>query len=304
MTPNPAAARHYRSAGACRGAGAGDRVGEGAGDRAQRIAAAAQGRARPRARRDPPPLRSRRQRGAGRSREQSFLIDQLIRGALRLRRPRSVYPLANPDPGRAAGDGRGRRLRPRRAGARSPTSICCSCCPTSRRRGASRWSSSCSTCCGTWASRSARPRAPSTSACATRAADLTIRTALLEARYIWGDSALFARAEAALRREIVARHGRAVRRGQARRARRAPPAQSGDSRYLLEPNVKEGKGGLRDLHTLFWIAKYLYRVDERDELVEHGVLTAEECALPKRARTSSGPCAATSTISPAAPRSA
>ena len=45
-------------------------------------------------------------------------------------------------------------------------------------------------------------------------------------------------------------------------------ARLGDSRYLVEPNVKEGKGGLRDLHTLFWIAKYIYRVDSVAMLVE------------------------------------
>ncbi len=50
----------------------------------------------------------------------------------------------------------------------------------------------------------------------------------------------------------------------------------GASRYLVEPNVKEGKGGLRDLHTLFWIAKYFYRVTSRDELVEVGVFSKEE----------------------------
>ncbi len=50
----------------------------------------------------------------------------------------------------------------------------------------------------------------------------------------------------------------------------------GDSRYVLEPNIKEGKGGLRDLQTLFWIAKYLYRVDEVEELQELGVLTAKD----------------------------
>ena len=32
----------------------------------------------------------------------------------------------------------------------------------------------------------------------------------------------------------------------------------GDTRYVVEPNVKDGKGGLRDLHSLFWIAKYAY----------------------------------------------
>ena len=44
----------------------------------------------------------------------------------------------------------------------------------------------------------------------------------------------------------------------------------------LEPNIKEGKGGLRDLHTLFWIAKYIYRIDDVAKLVDLGVLSAEE----------------------------
>jgi len=50
--------------------------------------------------------------------------------------------------------------------------------------------------------------------------------------------------------------------------------QQGTSRYLVEPNVKDGKGGLRDLHTLFWIAKYFYRVQSREELVKAGVFIA------------------------------
>lgn len=52
--------------------------------------------------------------------------------------------------------------------------------------------------------------------------------------------------------------------------------KTGDSRYVLEPNVKEGKGGLRDLHTLYWIGKYLYRVEWFRDLVGRGVLTSAE----------------------------
>ena len=52
--------------------------------------------------------------------------------------------------------------------------------------------------------------------------------------------------------------------------------RAGQSRYLVEPNVKDGKGGLRDLHTLFWIAKYVYRVREPEELIERGVFDREE----------------------------
>ena len=56
----------------------------------------------------------------------------------------------------------------------------------------------------------------------------------------------------------------------------------GASRYLVEPNVKEGKGGLRDLNTLFWIAKYVYRVRDARELVAAGLFTAKEFALFRR----------------------
>ena len=49
--------------------------------------------------------------------------------------------------------------------------------------------------------------------------------------------------------------------------------KAGESRYLVEPNVKDGKGGLRDLQTLFWIGKYFYRVRSGEELVEKGVFT-------------------------------
>src|SRR3546814_813578 len=58
--------------------------------------------------------------------------------------------------------------------------------------------------------------------------------------------------------------------------RNARHKRMGDSRYVVEPNVKEGKGGLRDLHTLFWIGKYAYRVRSVPELVEKGLLTKAE----------------------------
>ena len=106
-------------------------------------------------------------------------------------------------------------------------------------------------------------------------ADLTIRTALLEARYLWGDEALFGvltrRFEAEIVRGTAAQfiEGKLAERDQRHR-------RGGDSRYQLEPNLKEGKGGLRDLHTLFWIAKYIYRVEDVAKLVDLGVLSADE----------------------------
>src|SRR5205823_1144807 len=50
----------------------------------------------------------------------------------------------------------------------------------------------------------------------------------------------------------------------------------------MGPNVKDGKGGLRDLHTLFWIAKYVYRVREPEELIEKRVFDRREYMLFRR----------------------
>ena len=84
--------------------------------------------------------------------------------------------------------------------------------------------------------------------------DMTIRTSLLEMRHLSGDARLAMPSRPALGRALRPAPGR-VRGDQAVRAARAAPRQ-GSPRYLVEPNVKEGKGGLRDLHTLFWIGKY------------------------------------------------
>ena len=105
--------------------------------------------------------------------------------------------------------------------------------------------------------------------------DFTIRTSILEARFIWGEKPLFNDLRKQFRKQVVAGsenqfvEAKLTERGERHR-------RMGDSRYVLEPNVKDGKGGMRDLHTLFWIAKYLYRADDVAALVEHNVLTRVE----------------------------
>lgn len=112
-------------------------------------------------------------------------------------------------------------------------------------------------------------------------ADMTIRTALLEARLICGDAALFADLQRRYGAEIA--EGTAAVFTEAKLAERENRvARAGSSRYLVEPNVKDGKGGLRDLNTLFWIAKYSYRVDDPAELVEAGLFDAREFAMFQR----------------------
>ena len=106
-------------------------------------------------------------------------------------------------------------------------------------------------------------------------ADMTIRTAILEARFLLGDKTLFeelqTRFDNVVVRNTAAQFVAAKLTEREERHRRA-----GQSRYLVEPNVKDGKGGLRDLHTLFWIAKYVYRVREPDELLKRGVFDKGE----------------------------
>jgi [protein-PII] uridylyltransferase len=112
--------------------------------------------------------------------------------------------------------------------------------------------------------------------------DQTIRTALLEARYLWGDRDLFDELQRGFAQKFYTGDGRDF--VDAKLTERDQRHQRmGDSRYVVEPNVKEGKGGLRDLHLLFWIAKYLYRVSEPGELVAKGVLTREEARHFERA---------------------
>ena len=103
-------------------------------------------------------------------------------------------------------------------------------------------------------------------------ADLTIRTALLEMRWLWGDQALFNDLWNRYRTEVMA--NTAVEFVESKLAERdSRHSQMGDSRYVLEPNVKEGKGGLRDLHTLYWIAKYMYRINDIGELADAGIIS-------------------------------
>jgi [protein-PII] uridylyltransferase len=112
-------------------------------------------------------------------------------------------------------------------------------------------------------------------------ADMTIRTTLVEARFITGDKALFETLRTRFDKEIVAKTA-AEFVGAKLAEREARVRRAGASRYLVEPNVKEGKGGLRDLNTLFWISKYVYRVHNPHELVAAGLFSPREFALFRR----------------------
>jgi [protein-PII] uridylyltransferase len=115
------------------------------------------------------------------------------------------------------------------------------------------------------------------------AKDTTIRTALLDARHIAGDAPLFAdfhaRFRAACKDAGVAEYIAAKQAERDVRHRRY-----GDSPFVVEPNVKEGRGGLRDLQTLYWIARYVYDTQTMGELADVGdVLTQAEAKHGRRA---------------------
>ena len=112
--------------------------------------------------------------------------------------------------------------------------------------------------------------------------DLTIRTALLEGRYVWGDRELYEDGERRFTDEVVKNNERAFL-SQKLDERNARHRRMGDSRYVVEPNVKDGKGGLRDLQTLYWIGKFIHRVRSASELVDAGLLTENEYRTFRRA---------------------
>ena len=105
--------------------------------------------------------------------------------------------------------------------------------------------------------------------------DVTIQTALLDKWLIHGDAQLFAELERRYFDDVMRGRERAfVDAKMAERAERH--RRAGESRYKVEPNVKDGKGGLRDLHTLHWLSKYMFGQNVGPETVEAGIFTSEE----------------------------
>ncbi|KIC50071.1 protein-PII uridylyltransferase [Tateyamaria sp. ANG-S1] len=106
------------------------------------------------------------------------------------------------------------------------------------------------------------------------AEDFTIRTAMLEHRFLFGDAALADELDAKLRTDLF--QGTEREFIEAKLAERDARHVRQGQRYVVEPNVKEGKGGLRDLQSLFWIGKYIHKVHDAAELVPLGLFTDEE----------------------------
>jgi len=112
--------------------------------------------------------------------------------------------------------------------------------------------------------------------------DLTIQTALLDARYLWGNRDLFDAFRDRFKAKVIANSGSEfVEAKLAERDERHK--RMGDTRYVVEPNLKEGKGGMRDLQTLYWIGKYIYDANRWRDLVPHGIISNEDAKTFKKA---------------------
>lgn len=105
--------------------------------------------------------------------------------------------------------------------------------------------------------------------------DFTIRTAVLEMRFICGDEKLFETLEGRLFGELFKNTGSEFVAAKLKE-RDQRHSRAGESRYMVEPNIKDGKGGLRDLHTLFWIAKYLHNIKVPEDYITKNIFTKEQ----------------------------
>jgi [protein-PII] uridylyltransferase len=111
--------------------------------------------------------------------------------------------------------------------------------------------------------------------------DYTIRTALLENRFLTGYGPLATELDEKLEADLFKGSEREFI--EAKLSERDERHKKQGQRYVVEPNVKEGKGGLRDLQSLFWIAKYVHHVNDVQELVALGLFRQEEFELFERA---------------------
>ncbi|HEY2988895.1 MAG TPA: [protein-PII] uridylyltransferase [Candidatus Binatia bacterium] len=113
--------------------------------------------------------------------------------------------------------------------------------------------------------------------------DMKIRTALLDARYLCGDDALYAEFDKAVEDTLTKKNGEQFIREKLAESRERH-GRYGGSVYLLEPDIKESEGGLRDIHTALWIAKMKLRIRSLDDLTRHRVIREKDLATLKAAQ--------------------
>ena len=113
-------------------------------------------------------------------------------------------------------------------------------------------------------------------------ADNTICTTLLDARFISGNQDLWIKFNALFQSEILNKEKNNFFYTKLKE-RDSRHKKMGDSRYLLEPNIKECKGGLRDLNTIRWIISFMYQVNISADYIESGIMTKKEALFYDKA---------------------
>jgi [protein-PII] uridylyltransferase len=105
--------------------------------------------------------------------------------------------------------------------------------------------------------------------------DITIRTALLDTRFLAGDEVLFHEFEQQVMRPLMSRGSQNFLQAKYEE-HKTRLVKYGSSVYMLEPNIKEGEGGLRDLHTAIWMARVKFKAKGLRELLQKGVISESE----------------------------
>ena len=100
---------------------------------------------------------------------------------------------------------------------------------------------------------------------------LDVCTSILESRFVAGNKAIYESLMKQYKSKIIEKYGKKFIKG-IFLERKKRLIETGDTRYLLEPNVKNGKGGIRDLQTLDWIGKFVYGITKLKDLINYKIL--------------------------------
>ncbi len=111
--------------------------------------------------------------------------------------------------------------------------------------------------------------------------DFEVLTPILDARFICGWSLVYSELMDQLRQKLIRKNSRTIISWLVEK-NKMRHAQFGDSAYLLEPNLKEGQGGLRDYHTMMWISQIEFNIKHPRDLEYLGLLSHEEFQALRR----------------------
>ncbi len=105
--------------------------------------------------------------------------------------------------------------------------------------------------------------------------DITIRTAMMDTRFLAGDEVLYHEFERQVMAPLEKRNSQAFLKYKYEE-HKTRLKKYGSSVYMLEPNIKEGEGGLRDLHTAVWMLRIKFKAKSLRELLKKGVISEQE----------------------------